>query len=105
VSDDIKRLIEIISDPALNNSVRLGILLALYGVKSINFTQLLRAVEIPKSSLFTHLQVLEEAGYVRMVKRFTALGPRTFVEITEKGERVMREYSELIRKLTFDNED
>ncbi len=64
MSEDLKRLIEIISDPALNNSVRLGILLALYSVKSINFTQLLRVVEIPKSSLYTHLQVLEEAGYV-----------------------------------------
>ena len=99
MSDELKKLIEILNDPALNNSVRLGILLALYGLKSINFSQLLKILDIPKSSLYTHLQVLEEGGYIRMVKKITPLGPRTFVELTDKGEEVMEQYSTLIGKI------
>lgn len=100
MSEDLKKLIEILSDPALNNSIRLGILLALYGLESISFSQLLKILNIPKSSLYTHLQVLEEGGYIRMVKKFTAVGPRTFIEITEKGKEVMRLYSTLVNKIS-----
>ena len=100
MSEDLKRLIEILSDPALNNSIRLGILLALYGLESINFTELLRILNIPKSSLYTHLQVLEDGGYVKLVKKFTPLGPRTFVVITDKGKEVMKTYSTLVSKMS-----
>lgn len=100
MSDDLKKLMDILSDPALNNSVRLGILLALYGLESINFSQLLKILNIPKSSLYTHLQVLEEGGYIKMSKKFTAVGPRTFIEITEKGKEVMRQYSMLVNKMS-----
>ncbi|BDC17742.1 transcriptional regulator [Acidianus sp. HS-5] len=100
MSDDLKKLMEILNDPALNNSMRLGILLALYGLESINFSQLLKILNIPKSSLYTHLQVLEEGGYIKMTKKLTPLGPRTFIEITDKGKEVMRQYSILVNKMS-----
>ncbi len=66
-------------------------------VGKCTFTDLLRILDSPKSSLFAHLQVLEEAGLVRSRKQFTVSGPRTFVELTDKGRDMVKRYIDLIK--------
>ncbi|MCY0849687.1 transcriptional regulator [Sulfuracidifex metallicus] len=81
----------------MSNSARLGILLSLYVVRESTFADLLRIIEIPKSSLFSHLQVLQDAGLVTVKKKFTVSGPRTFVRITEKGTDKVKGYLDVMR--------
>ncbi|ARM75363.1 transcriptional regulator [Acidianus manzaensis] len=98
--DNVKELLEFLSNnKALNNSVRLGILIALSNFEKLSFSELLEYTKIQKSSLLMHLQVLEEEGLIIIKKQFTLSGPRTFANITTKGKDTVKKYFELINKL------
>ncbi|BCU69741.1 transcriptional regulator [Stygiolobus caldivivus] len=99
MSDELKKLMELLKDPALSNSVRLGILLSLYVIGRTTFTDLQRSTGVSKSSLFMHLQVLEESGLIKVRKVPTLSGPRTIVEITDKGVETLKKYIDLIKKI------
>ncbi|AAK42293.1 ArsR family transcriptional regulator [Saccharolobus solfataricus] len=92
----IKELIQFLNNRALNNSVRLAILIALYTFGQMTFSELLEYSRIPKSSLTMHLQILEEEGLAVSKKGFTVNGVRTFVRITDKGKETVKEYFKII---------
>jgi len=97
--DRIKELIQFLNNRALNNSVRLAILLALYTFTEMSFSELLEYSKLQKSSLAMHIQVLEEEGFVISQKKFTINGVRTFIKITDKGKEVVKEYLKLLEGL------
>ena len=97
--DRIKDLIQFLNNRALNNSVRLAILLALYTFTEMTFSELLEYSRLQKSSLAMHIQVLEEEGFVVSQKKFTINGVRTFIKITDKGKEVIKEYLRLLEGL------
>jgi len=97
--DRIKELIQFLNNRALNNSVRLAILLALYTFTEMSFSELLEYSRLQKSSLSMHIQVLEEEGFVVSQKKFTINGVRTFIKITDKGKEVIKEYLKLLEGL------
>jgi len=96
--DRIKELIQFLNNRALNNSVRLAILLTLYAFTEMTFSELLEYFRLQKSSLVMHIQVLE-GGLVITQKKFTINGARTFVRITDKGKEVVKEYLRLLEGL------
>ena len=76
----------------------MGIMAALLGFRRTTFTDLLLAVKTPKSSLNKNLRILEDCGFILQRKGFLqAPGPRTFVEITPKGEEAIKRHLELMR--------
>ncbi|MEM1646571.1 MAG: transcriptional regulator [Ignisphaera sp.] len=97
--DKIKLLIQFLNNRALNNSVRLAILISLYTFGKMSFSEILEYARIPKSSLAMHIQILEEEGLVISRKEFTSRGVRTFIQITDKGRDVVKEYLELISNM------
>ncbi|AOL17320.1 ArsR family transcriptional regulator [Sulfolobus sp. A20] len=99
MSEDVKKLLEMMKNPALSNSLRLGILISLYVLKRTSFSSLQKSLGVPKSSLHASLQVLEESGLIRVRKLPTPLGPRTFIELTDEGNRVIKEYMSIIKKI------
>ena len=85
----------------LSNSARVGILIILMGPRKATFTDLLLASKLPKSSLNASLGMLQEAGYVSTQISFVKNGrPRTIIEITEEGEKAVREYASYMSRLT-----
>ncbi|AAY80425.1 transcriptional regulator [Sulfolobus acidocaldarius] len=99
MSDDLKKIIELLNNPVLSNSSRLGILISLYILGKTTFAELQKSTEIPKSSLHMHLQILEENGLVTVKKIPTLSGPRTIVQITEKGVEEIKKYINVIRDI------
>ncbi|AWR93247.1 transcriptional regulator [Acidianus brierleyi] len=99
MTDELKKIMELLNDPTLSNSARLGILLSLYILGKSTFSDLQRSSGISKSSLFMHLQVLEESGLITVKKVPTLSGPRTIIEITEKGIQTIKQYIDLIKKI------
>ncbi len=98
--DDIS-ISELTAAGALSSSARVGIMLALLGVERITFTDLMLAVKVSKSSLNKSVKILEQAGYVTVRKGFKVTGgPRTFIQITEKGKTSIRTHLETMRRLT-----
>lgn len=74
---EMDKLIQLIkSHKSLNVSVRLGILIGLYYVKSAWFTQFLKSTRLNKAELYQHLKVLKEEGYIILEHVPTIRGKR-----------------------------
>ncbi|ABL78353.1 transcriptional regulator [Thermofilum pendens] len=83
-------------DPFLMNYKRFAIVTLLYAVGPMTVGELKRALGFSWGDLDSKLRSLEERGYVSARKVLTLAGPRTLVELTEKG---VRAYEELRARL------
>ncbi len=90
---------ETLLDKAIANTQRILILVTLYLAKKLTLTELSRITGIEKGKLVYHIRVLEEKGYVVNKKHITVMGPRTFIEITARGEGKVREIIDKLTKL------
>ena len=89
---------ELVLDRLIHEPGRLAILTVLSSVKSADFVFLQRTTGLTKGNLSSHLTKLEEAGLVRIEKRFVLKKPNTNVELTPDGRaRVSRHWDQLDR--------
>jgi DNA-binding MarR family transcriptional regulator len=96
-----EELAELASAGPLSNLTRVGIMLALLGVDRVTFSELALAVKVSKSSLSRSLEILQDAGFVKIRRGFGPLGgPRTFVQITDSGKAALRSHLETMRRVT-----
>lgn len=87
----------------LSNSTRIAILAALLALRRTTFTELMLAVNVPKSSLNMSLTILKDNKLVTVGRGFLgAGGPRTIVAITPAGENAIRDYLTAMRNLARD---
>lgn len=91
-------------DDTVHQRVRLGILAVLAEADQADFSYLKDVLDLTDGNLSRHLRVLEEAGYVRIVKGYEGRKPRTWVKATREGRRAFAEHlaalQELIDKAT-----
>jgi DNA-binding MarR family transcriptional regulator len=93
---------ELLLDRLIHEPARLAILTVLSSVKSADFVFLQRTTGLTKGNLSSHLTKLEEAGLVRIEKRFVMKKPNTNVELTADGrKRVARHWEQLERLKTL----
>jgi len=84
----------------LSSSARVAILAALLAIRRTTFTELMLAVNVPKSSLNLSLSVLKEKKFITVRRGFLAVGgPRTIVEITSEGEKAIMDHLLLMQSL------
>jgi DNA-binding transcriptional ArsR family regulator len=89
-----------LSKGPLSNSARVAILAALLAIRRTTFTELMLAVNVPKSSLNLSLSVLKENKFITVRRGFLAVGgPRTIVEITSEGEKAITDHLLLMQSL------
>jgi len=86
-------------DDMVHQRVRLGILAVLGEVRRADFSYLRGALELTDGNLSRHLQVLEEAGLVKVDKGFEGRRPRTWVEATRRGRKALEEEMSALREL------
>ncbi|MYW05124.1 transcriptional regulator [Streptomyces sp. SID3343] len=92
-SNDDLALDRLIHEPA-----RLAIMTVMSSVKTADFVFLQRTTGLTKGNLSSHLSKLEEAGLVRIEKRFVLKKPNTNVELTPDGrDRIARHWDQLDR--------
>ena len=72
-------------DDVVHQRVRLGILAVLAEADVADFGFLKEALSLTDGNLSRHLQVLEEAGFVKMTKAFEGRRPRTWIAATKAG--------------------
>ncbi|AWR95539.1 transcriptional regulator [Acidianus brierleyi] len=101
--EEFKEIIDFIKSPVFSSSARIGILLVLLGVDKITFTDLLNSVEMSKSSLYSHLKVLEENEMIVIRDVFTLTRPRTIIQITPKGKAMVERYLQLLENYVKKN--
>jgi hypothetical protein len=79
-------------DPLLHSQVRLAIMSILIGVKTAEFSFLLKNINTTKGNLSFQLNKLHEAEYINITKSFKGNYPLTTCEISEKGIHAYEEY-------------
>lgn len=79
-------------DDVIHGRLRLGIMAYLSTVSPAPFNELKAKVNATDGNLSTHLAKLEEAGYVRLEKKFVDKKPRTNIHLTAKGRKAWIDY-------------
>ncbi len=83
-------------DRIVHSPTRLKILLVLMSVEEADFTFISNAAELTRGNLSVNLSKLEQAGYVKIEKKFIERVPKTIVSITQAGEKALETYSSLL---------
>jgi DNA-binding MarR family transcriptional regulator len=96
VSPGLRNLVEI--DRLVHEPARLMILMLLYTAESADFTFLVNATELTDGNVSSHLSKLEAAGYVKIEKGYAGKRPRTTLQLTEKGQRAIEDYSNTMQR-------
>jgi DNA-binding MarR family transcriptional regulator len=92
-------------DPIIHQPVRLRISASLATLTSgefMEFTYLRDLLELTDGNLGAHLRKLEEAEYVQVEKTFVDRKPKTFVALSDRGRRALRDH---VKALTAILED
>lgn len=69
------------------SKIRLGIMSVLVANGSADFATLKSLLELTDGNLASHTRNLEEAGYIRCVKKFVGRKPNTTYIVTEEGRK------------------
>jgi DNA-binding transcriptional ArsR family regulator len=86
--------------PLLSDRVRLAIMAALSAAQEpMEFMELLNSLELTKGNLSTHMRKLEDAGLVKVEKKFIERKPRTTFCCTSKGKKAMHNYLNMVETL------
>ena len=79
-------------DEIIHQRTRLAILSALAAHDRVSFNDLKAVLDITDGNLSVHARKLEEAGYVRCIKRFKGRTPLTEYALTADGRRALDDY-------------
>ena len=97
VTVDLRSLADL--DRLIHEPSRLVIVAILYAVDEADFVFLLRQSGLSKGNLSAHMARLEEAGYVKINKRFRNKVPQTVYSLTDAGRAAFREYCSRVRRV------
>ncbi|MEM7662628.1 MAG: transcriptional regulator [Pseudomonadota bacterium] len=83
-------------DDVIHGRLRLGIMAYLASASPAIFGELKEKVKATDGNLSTHLRKLEEAGYVKLEKRFVGRRPQTRAHLTAAGRKAWLAYLQQI---------
>jgi DNA-binding MarR family transcriptional regulator len=93
-------------DRVIHEKARLGVLTSLMGhPKGLAFADLKRLCGLTDGNLSRHLQVLEEAGFVDILKGYDEKRPQTICKITANGRRRFLSYLSVLEQVVRDAAD
>jgi DNA-binding MarR family transcriptional regulator len=100
---DLHPLAEI--DQVIHASARLMVLTYLFVVESADYIFLKNMTGLTWGNLATHLNKLEESGYIESVKSFQGKKPHTTIYLTEHGREAFQEYRRNMQQVLGDLPD
>ena len=86
-------------DRAIHSPPRMMIVAYLAAVDSADFIFLMNQVGLTRGNLSSHLNTLEEAGYISIKKEFVEKVPRTLIRLTDEGREAIQTYREQMRTI------
>lgn len=79
-------------DEAIHAPVRLSVMSALAAADRVDFRFLRELVEVSDSLLSKHMALLEDVGYVQVIKGYQGKRPRTWFTLTDTGRAAFDAY-------------
>jgi len=92
-------------DQVIHAPARLMVLTYLYVVESADFVFLKNQTGLSWGNLSTHLNKLEQAGYIDLEKGYKGKKPHTLVKLSEQGRQAFRDYKYRMQKVLDDLPD
>jgi DNA-binding MarR family transcriptional regulator len=90
-------------DRVIHEKARLSVLTSLVAhPKGLKFGDLKQLCGLTDGNLSRHLQVLEEAGFVKIVKSFEQNRPQTACQITPEGRKRYMRYLNVLEQVVRD---
>jgi DNA-binding MarR family transcriptional regulator len=89
-------------DQIIHAPARLMILTYLYVVESADYVFLMRMTGLTWGNLATHLNKLEEAGYIEIQKEFKGKKPHTTIRLTDQGRLAFKQYKKSMQQVLDD---
>lgn len=89
-------------DQIIHAPARLMVLTYLYVVESADYVFLMRLTGLTWGNLATHLNKLEEAGYIEVQKTFNGKKPQSILRLTEAGRTAFRAYKKSLKQVLDD---
>jgi DNA-binding MarR family transcriptional regulator len=86
-------------DRTIHEPARLMLVAILSAVEEADFLYLLKATELTKGNLSSHLSRLEQVGYVEIEKSFVGKTPKTVCRLTAEGRVALEEYRRQMRNV------
>jgi DNA-binding MarR family transcriptional regulator len=84
-------------DSLIHAPARLAIMSHLYVVESLDYLFLMRMTGLTWGNLATHLNKLEEAGYIAIAKDYIGRKPHSMLSLTEKGRLAFQSYKQQLK--------
>jgi DNA-binding PadR family transcriptional regulator len=86
-------------NPVIHGKLRLALLSLLSSVEKAEFTWLRTKTGSTDGNLGAQLAKLEEAGYLKVEKKFVQRKPQTIYRMTESGRQALAEYVQALKQL------
>ena len=84
---------------AFDNRIRLGVMSILMVNEEVRFNDLKQMLEVTDGNLATHLQTLEESGFLKVHKGFIGRKTNTTYAVTRAGEKAFRDHIEALENM------
>ena len=97
VSNDGQQQVEI--DKLIHEPARLKILAQLYVVESADFIFIMRQTGLTQGNVSGHLNKLEDAEYVEIIKGYVGKRPQTMISLTKEGREAFKKYVQSMRQV------
>jgi DNA-binding MarR family transcriptional regulator len=101
--DELHPLAEI--DQVIHAPARLMVLVHLYVVESVDYVFLKNQTGLSWGNLATHVNKLEEAGYVAIEKGYKGKKPHTMIRLTKRGRAAFKDYKQNMQQVLDDLPD
>jgi len=103
--DDMKNSPLTDLDQIIHAPARLRILMMLYVVESLDYVFLKNQTNMSWGNLATHLNKLEDAGYITVKKGYQGKKPQSKIQLTPQGRNAFRDYKNTLQQILDDLPD
>lgn len=86
-------------DQVIHSQARLMVLTYLYVVDQADYTFLQNLTGLTWGNLATHINKLEEAGYVDVEKKFVGKKPHSMLKMTKAGREAFKAYKQQMQSV------
>jgi len=89
-------------DRVIHEPARFVIMAHLYVLESADFIFLMRQTGLTQGNLSSHMNKLEDVGYIKIEKDYVGRKPHTMLSLTKEGRTAFQEYRKRV-KATLDD--
>ena len=82
-----------------DNRIRMGVMSVLMVNEEMSFNDLKQLMEVTDGNLATHLQTLEESGFIKVQKGFVGRKTNTTYSVTKAGEKAFNDHITGLEKM------